>query len=86
MITAARKPLLKGTTQLEDICPSCFASRVTLRGMLQEKPVIREVEYRGAGGCIIRRSQQVGTPNFNIAMMMIDNCPECRKALNIKGV
>lgn len=64
-----------------DICPSCGADRLTLLGALKEKPVIQEVEYRGIGGCIIRRTEQVGTPNFNLAMMIIENCPDCKDYL-----
>jgi len=85
MVTTMRQPLCQSTSKpIEDICPACGASRVTLRGMLQEKPVIREVEYSGMGGCIIRRKEQTGTPNFNIAMMIVDNCPECKKTFGVK--
>jgi len=80
MITTERQ-YLKGTTKSieQDICPVCGASRITLIGMLQEKPIIQEVEYRGMGGCVISRKEQTGAPNFNMAMTIIENCTECRK-------
>ena len=67
---------------IEPICPVCGASRLTLRASLAQQPTVREVEYPGVGGCIIRRREHVSTPNHQIAMMMLDNCPECRKALS----